>query len=111
MEVGRTWSPITPVCLHPASRGPRQPPSLARRWVEKAPTEEQLPLPGAIWLWHRTAFPGPNARLMPGWWDAKAGSFFQLRPLMFAQQGTEQTSEPGRGDEHMDEVRSAVGSG
>lgn len=48
---------------------------------------------------------------MPGWWDAKAGSLFHLRPLMFAQQGTEQTSEPGREDEHMDEVSSAVGSG
>lgn len=30
---------------------------------------------------------------------------------MFAQQETEQTSEPGREDKHMDEVRSTVGSG
>lgn len=30
---------------------------------------------------------------------------------MFAQQGTEQTSEPGREDEPLDEVRPTVGSG
>lgn len=48
---------------------------------------------------------------MPGWWDAKASSLFHLHPLMFAQQGTEQTSEPGREDEPLDEARPAVGSG
>lgn len=48
---------------------------------------------------------------MPGWWDAKASSLFQLHPLMFAQQETEQTTEPGREDKHVEEVRSTVGSG
>jgi len=48
---------------------------------------------------------------MPGWWGAKASSLFQLHPLMFAQQETEQTSEPGSEDKHVDEVRSTVGSG
>lgn len=48
---------------------------------------------------------------MPGWWDAKVSSLFQLHPLMFAQQETEQISEPGREDKHVDEVRSTVGSG
>lgn len=64
--------------------------------------EEQLPPSGAIWLGHRTAFAGPNASLMPGWWDAKASPLFYLHPLMFAQQGT----ESGREDEHVDEVGS-----
>lgn len=92
-------------------KGPRQPPSLAHRWVEKAPAEERLPLSGAIWLWHRTAFPSPNARLVPGWWNAKASSLFCLHPFVFTQQGTEQTSESGEEDEPTDEARSAVGSG
>lgn len=48
---------------------------------------------------------------MPGQWDAKASSLLHLHPLMFAQQGTEQTSEPGREEEHVDEVSSAAGSG
>lgn len=84
MEVGRTWSPIAFVCLHPVSKGPHHLHFLVHRWFEKAPTEERLPLPGAIWLCHRTDFPSPNARLMPGSWDAKAGSLFYLRPLMSA---------------------------
>lgn len=66
--------------------------------------KEQLPLSGAIWLQHRTSFPSPNARLMPGWWDANASSLFHLHPLMFTQQGTEQISKPGGEDEHVDEL-------
>lgn len=85
----------------PAScfKGSLQPPSWACQWVEKAPTEEWLPPSGAIWPWHRPAFPSPNARLMPGWWGAKASSLFHLRPLIVTQQGTEQTSELGEEDE------------
>lgn len=87
-------------------RGSPSAPSWADRWVEKAPTDEQLPSPGLSGFGAGPLSPA----LMPGWWDAKASSLFHLCLLMFSQQGTEPTSEPGREEEHMDEVRSTIGS-
>lgn len=105
MEVERTLSPATPSqrsisCF----KGSSSASLFGKKGVERAPMKERLPLSGAIWLQHRTAFPSLNARLMPGWSDAKASSLCHLHALMFTQQGTEQISEPGGEGEHVDEL-------